>query len=409
MSRLFLNDDGRILKDHNEDLTRWRRARKTFVLPASAAGAGADLWFIAAPYDGGGGVPLRVRLNGRALGRITGSPPNLSWHRLRVGKGRLRAGANQFDFECDTPAMNAWKLGIAGRAGRSGSAISFDGGESWQNDCMGLYGALTGEYVVRLRSRSAALHDPAPGKVVYPDPKHPKLAELRRMIPRSVTRSSDPWRRLLALRTWVATRWSHDPFGPPYCPWDAPTILDWARRDRGHSGRGKVAMCVHFGVVFASLATALGFRARCIAVTRAIGSNDGHFLCEVLDQEQGRWILHDANFDLHYEDDRPLSAVDVAQRIGDGASMKDCVRAGRGLPTKPARVVEAYRRLIRSGDCCRLISVWRRMDFMTDPSVAPGHHGSVAYLEPQWVWFDPSREETAMFPLRTGEKWFARS
>ena len=153
----------------------------------------------------------------------------------------------------------------------------------------------------------------------------------------------------------------------------------------------------------------LGFRARCIAVTRAIGSNDGHFLCEVLDQEQGRWILHDANFDLHYEDDRPLSAVDVAQRIGDGASMKDCVRAGRGLPTKPARVVEAYRRLIRSGDCCRLISVWRRMDFMTDPSVAPGHHGSVAYLEPQWVWFDPSREETAMFPLRTGEKWFARS
>lgn len=406
MSKLFLTDNGRILENHNEDLTRWRWAKKLLALPSAAAGAGADLWFLACPYDGSR-LPLRVRLNGRLLATVEPGAPMMRWHRLPIRPGRLRVGRNEVVLDCDAPAMAAWKLAIAGPGARPGSCISFDRGRRWHHDCMGPYGALSGEYVVRLRNASPALRSPAPPGVVYGDPKHPKLSDLRAMVPGSVTRVRDRHRQALALRTWVATRWSHDPFGRCYCPWDAPTILDWARHDRGHGGRGKVAMCVHFAVTFASLATALGHRARCVAITRDIDGLDGHFLCEVFDEQRGKWVLHDANYDVHYEDGQPLSGVEISQRVNEGAtSLGHLVRAGDGMPSGPQRVVRAFDRLFRTGVSYRLVGVWSRMDFITDPSAAPGHHGSTVYAEPQWVWHDAGAAATAMFPWHADAKWF---
>lgn len=396
-----------MLKDHNEEITRWRWAKKVLTLPRAAANAGADLWLVACSYEGNR-VPLRVRVNGRTVGMVRGAEPMMRWHRLAIPALRLRSGGNEIILDCDAPAMHAWKLGIAGPAARPNSFISFDTGKSWRNDCMGLYGALSGEYVVRLRSRSTTLRDPRPPRMVYSDAKHPKLAELRAMLPKTVTTVRDPWKQLLTLRTWVATRWSHDPFGSAYCPWDAPTILDWVKHNRGHGGRGKVAMCVHFAVTFASFATALGHRARCVAITKDINGMDGHFVCEAFDHQQGKWIMHDANYDVHYEDAQPLSAVEISQRAGQG-SVASLVRAGKGMPTRPARLLRAFQQYFATGTSYALVGVWLRMDFITDPSVAPGHHGSVVYVEPQWVWHGAGADRTAMFPRHAATRWFEGS
>jgi hypothetical protein len=407
MSKLFITDNGRVLKDHNEDLTRWRWAKKVLHLPRGASVADADLWIMASAYAGNK-LPLRVQVNGAVAGNIKPIDDNgtYHWYRLHIPARLLRAGDNEFLLVADAPAMNVWRLAIAGPAARPNSFISFDRGHTWRNDCMGLYGALSGEYVVRLRSRSATLREPAPHEVTYADAGHPKLKELRAMLPKTVTRVRDPWKQVLALRTWVATRWSHDPFGPPYCPWDTPTILNWATHNRGHGGRGKVAMCVHFAVTFAGFATALGHRARCVAITTDINTMDGHFVCEVFDDKRGKWVVHDPNFDLHYEDRRPLSAVEVSMLVAVGDPAIDrLVRAGKGMPTKPARLMRAFRRIVRTGASYRLVSVWQFMNFITDPSAAPGHHGSVTYCEPQWVWFG-SADDTAMFPQHADARWF---
>lgn len=415
MSKLLITDNGRVLKDHNEDLTRWRWAKKVLRLTGGAAKADADLWIMASAYEGAK-TPLQVKVNGKSAGVIKPSKDAglYRWHQMNLPARLLRQGDNEIIFQCDTPVMNAWRLALDNTTGPGNSFISFDRGKSWRNDRMGVYNVLAGEYVVRLRSKSSSLHDAAPPDVVYSNPKHPKLRELRDMLPKSITSQSDPWRQILALRTWVATRWSHDPFGPPYSPWDGPTILDWAKHDRGHSGKGKVAMCVHFAVVFSTFATALGHKTRCVTITPAVNTPNGHFVAEVYDRKRRKWILHDTNYDAHYEDDVPLSAVEISQRVNDGMKgFPKLVRAGRGMPTRPARVIRGFKQHFASGISYRHIAVWQRMDFITDPAQAAAHHGSISYNEPEWVWFtlEGTNPDNAlgMFPWHAPGDWFTKS
>lgn len=427
MSRLLISDNGRVLRDHNEDLTRWRWARKTFDLSKASASADADLWVLASSYKGSR-APLAVMVNGKPAGVLKPRDDDglFTWNRLGVPARLLNPGINQVTFECDVPAMNAWRLALDNTASVDGapshSAASFDRGQSWRTDHLGAYNVLRGEYVVRLRTHGKGETDDAPSAIVYSDPKHPRLNDLRSVLPKAVTSQRDPWKQVLALRSWVATRWSHDPFGAAYCPWDALTILDWSKARRGHGGKGVVAMCVHFGVTFASLATALGHRARCCAITSGINDPTGHFVAEVFDNELGKWVSHDANFDTHFEDGQPLSVVEVAQRSVSGDQhIARIVRAGKGVPTGPERIMRLFRRDFCTGASYRLVSAWRRMDFVTDPTRAATHHGSIAYHEPDWVWYAaPGGDDRAvqsgvdrdgelgMFPQVTSDAdWFA--
>lgn len=412
MSKLFITDNGRPLKDHNEEVTRWRHVKKVFKLPQAAANADADLWFMASPYADNK-LPLRVRVNGKQAATIKPVDDRAAyrWHHVRLKANQLKTGANEVLFDCDTPAMNAWRLAIDNTADNGCSFVSDDGGATWRGDRMGLYNVLRGAYVARLRSLSEKLQDAKPQAAVYADASDARLKELKKMLPGSITSQRDAWKQVLALRTWVATRWSHDPFGPPYAPWDAATILDWAKHDRGHSGKGKVTMCVHFAVVFATFATALGHRSRCIALTNSIDGMTGHFVAEVFDEQRGAWVVHDANYDAHYEDGAPLSAVDISTRVAAGAAIRPMVRAGRGMPTKPARVLRGFRRHFATGASYRHVAVWRRMDFINDPALAAANHGSIAYCEPEWMWFvAPGVEadaELGMFPCRVEDSaWF---
>ena len=407
MSRLYLSERGRMLMADNEEITRWRWAGKRFRLPRAAADASADLWLCLQVCDGNR-LPLDVQLNGTPLARVAPeSHPhgNYWWARVPVPHRRLKAGINDIQLRCDAQAMNAWMLGMEHGHTTPNSAVSTDRGRIWRNHDMGIRNVMRGEYLVRLRSHARSLKDPTPPTITYEDPGHARVRESSDLVPARIRKMRDPWKQILALRTWVATRWSHRPFGPCYTPWDPWSILDWAGSNRGHGQRGTIVMCVHFGALFAALAAALGHRARCIVATEDPNTPSGHFMAEVWDPKRETWVLHDPNYDLHYEDAAPLSAIELACRSHDGLSFDPLVRTGKGTPTGPRRVVDYFNRYYRTGRGFHHTGVWAANQFVSDPTTAPPNHGSPCYTETGILWYNPPGMDLApMFPFRTSDR-----
>jgi len=412
MSRLFLSERGRMLLANNEEITRWRWARKRFLLPKTAAETPGDLWLCLRTGEENR-LPLGVHLNGSLLGRVkpeTHPRGNYWWARVQAPPRRLRTGANCVELRCGASAMGAWMLGLENGHARPDSFVSTDRGRTWRNRRMGIRNVLQGEYLIRLRSHAARLRDPRPPAIKYEDTRHPRVTEAQRLIPERIRRIRDPWKQILALRTWVATRWSHRPFGPCYTPWDPWTILDWADSNRGHGQRGTIVMCVHFGTLLAALAAALGHRSRCVVVTEDVNTPSGHFMTEVWDRRLKKWILHDPNYDLHYEDGAPLSAVDLADRAHTALSFRSFVRAGKGQPSGPRRIVEYFNRYYRTGRGFQHTGVWSANQFVSDPTAAPPNHGSVCYTETDIVWYNPRGLDLApMFPYRVDDRSYFSS
>ena len=130
---------------------------------------------------------------------------------------------------------------------------------------------------------------------------------------------------------------------------------------------------------------------------------------EIWDRDLGKWIAHDASYDLHYEIDRPLSAIELADEARTqrfGASMK----RGPGFRSKDKRLLQILSRQLRTGKSFTHAGVWRLNNLISDPSSAPPSHGSVTYCEADFVWYLPAgADELAMFPYRTSDRdYFAR-
>jgi hypothetical protein len=407
MSHLFLSEQGRVLMHNNEEITRWRWARKELVLPVEAHAAAGTLWIMAGCY-GDSTAPLTVEINGREAAEIVpdgnAAAPPWRWWAVAVGEHVLRA---------ENPAMNGWRLAIDNTAGSSRSFVSTDRGESWRKERMGVHNALRGEYVMRLRVESDALEENRPPRVVLEDSGHPRVRELLEILPESVREEGDPWRQVLALRAWVSSQWTHDGKGPSYAPWDPWTVLDWSKRNGGHGRQGKVTFCVHFNSVFAALAAALGHSARCLAITRGISGPEGHFVAEVFDQERDKWVLHDANCDAHYETEGvPLSGPEITDRVRRGEDCTPLARTGPAFEHLSPHLRPAWQRCFATGYSYLNLGVWTRNDYISDPTAAPPNHGSVNYCETDFVWYAPdeaSRGAVAMFPYREGSRrWFER-
>ena len=404
MGRLFFSERGRILLEQNEEITRWRWARKVLRLPPAAAGAPADLWLYLRMYEGNRHL-LRLWMNGRALGPVQPEPAMASftgWQRVPAAASCVEKKENLIELRCDSPAMNAWILGIEAGHKAPKSFVSTDRGETWRNERMGARNLFRGEYAIRLRSHAPGLSERTPPPIVYEDPAAPRVRELRKLVPSRIRNIRDPWRQLLALRAHVARSWVHDPSGPSYAPWDPWTILDWSKRKWGHGLKGTVTMCVHFAVHFAALATALGHKARCVVITEAPGTSTGHFMAEVWSKAHGAWVMHDPNYDVHFEDGAPLSVVEIARRHHQGQPLKPCLRFGPGQPRGPRRVVTYFNRWVATGRSFRCAGVWTANQYISDPTVTPPNHGSIGYCETDIVWFNPpGMDLMPMFPYRT--------
>lgn len=409
MPRLYFTEQGRVVVSGNEEITRWRWARKQLTLPAPVVGARSELFLLLARYAGNR-TPLEVYVNSKRCGSLLPHRQRevvWGWYRVPLPRGKLRAGKNQIVLMANATAMNAWTLAISSTVSPPRSHLSLDQGNSWQNKRMGIYGAACGEYVIRVRSYATSLREHTLPRIVYEDPACGRVRALRKLLPDRIRRQRDPWKQLLLLRSWVARRWKYSRAGGAYAPWDAATIIDWARRGSGNAQDGVIAMCVHFAVVFASFATSLGHIARCYAVSPDLNSSEGHFLAEVYDESHRRWILHDANFDVHYEQaGQPLSLINLADRAIAGSSCFRLVRRGSGFPTE-SHLVDCFAKLFATGKSYKLAGLWARNDYLSNPTVAPPNHGRVAYCETDFLWYAPPALDgmlTGMFPYRAATR-----
>ncbi len=237
MSRLFFSDAGRAGYANNEELSRWRRARKRLTLPEAVA-SGGTLFVCAHPHHGCE-RPLRLAVNGRELSVDADGRGALRWYRLPLDAGCLRPRENTIELWSDTPGLDGWVLGVEGRPANPNSMLSTDGGRTWQNERMGIRHDLRGEYLVRLRLHDPALADPPPPPFAPEAADCPQLAELRERIPAAVRCIPDRWERVRALSTWVSRQWRYrnDETGCEYAPWDALAILSWAGWSTDRHGR----------------------------------------------------------------------------------------------------------------------------------------------------------------------------
>ena len=233
------------------------------------------------------------------------------------------------------------------------------------------------------------------------------MRELLKVLPDSVKNEKDRWKQTLALRSFLCGFWAHDSRGSNYAPWDPLTIMDWAKREGGHSRKTKITMCVHFGVCMASFAIALGLKARPVVVAEGINTEFGHFMAEVWDPGYKKWVLHDANCDSHVEYETPLSAFEIADKALAGEDTTAHIKLGPNTPTGPEGLLVIVRDKFWTGKSFRLCGLWAHSDFVSDPAHYPPNHGSMIYAETDIVWYDPTHTaDLDMFPNRVAKRAF---
>ncbi len=403
MSRLYYSEDGRVMPSLCEELTTFRRTRKTLALPATDAPG--RVYILARPYPDND-APLRVALNGAEVAALEPDRPGAySWYELSVAG--FRAGDNTFELWTDGTAMDGWSLAMEAGHADPDSGVSDDGGATWRSDRMGYLNSVLGEYVVRVRLEEG--EDPPPPAMAWEVAESPRLVSLRRLLP-PVARDQGPLiHRVRALSAWLASSWEHTNSlrAGQYAPWDAETLLAWAPRQAGHNGKRPVAMCVHYAAAFVSCAQAAGIPARCAVLTEAVNGFNGHFVAEVWFDEYGKWAVVDPNADaLFVKGGAPMSMGEVQAA---GENLKTHIEYGRGAEYQRTfpHMVEFVRENLEKGVCFGHRSVWFRSDLLGRPEFSPPAHGSLSYCETGLVW--ERRDLDAgfgMFPYFGDESYF---
>jgi hypothetical protein len=403
MSRLFFSETGRLLYLENEELASYRRARKVFRLPAGIQG-GATL-FLLAKSRRGCRRPLRVQVNGRRT--LSLAPKHvhyLSWFALHLGAGDIRGGTNVIEIWSDNDALDGWILGLEPCVRKPDSALSLDGGRTWQSNRMGVHHCLRGEYVIRLRLDDPELSDPPPPARTWEKPDCPRFAALTAAIPRRIGRIEDPWQRARALATWVCS-WSLYRMDrarkhqiAEYCPWEPLTIRAWLKADFGQYQANPVAFCVHYGAAFVSLALALGLPARCVCGTGGtLERGPGHFIAEVWIEKWRKWCYLDPMCDFAFlRNSVPLSTAELAEQ--PALRLLGWLSRGPGFFRLPRPTRMMFKSAFGTGICFRHWALWPRNDFLSHPELTPPSHGAVYYCETDWLWAKTGRASQGMFP-----------
>lgn len=405
MSKLYLDESGRVIPTLGEELTIDRRARKLLQLPATAADA--TLYLLARPYPESQ-VPLRIAINGLELPPVAPSWSGAYlWYAVPVAAGVLRPGENVVELWCDAPAMNAWSLALEAGQVEPRSALSDDGGQSWRREKMGYLNALRAEYVVRMRLTEG--EDPPPPRFIAEPASQPRLERLRALIPAEARASGALLGRVRALTGWISTSWEHRHSGraAQYAPWDAATILAWGQAGVGHNGQVPIVMCVHYAVAFVSCCQAVGIPARCAVLWGSLNGFDGHFVAEVWFPGHGKWVMVDPNLDaIFWREGVPLSITEI-QRAGE--TLGDLVEWGPGIDfqRRNPTMAEWLETHYLNGVCFRHRAIWPRADFLAHPEESPPGHGSTSYCETALVWETRDRERGfGMFPFFAEPAYF---
>ena len=99
MSRLHLNESGRVISTLGEELTVDRRARKVLELPATKQPG--VMYVLARPHRDFEG-PLRIAVNGREVEPIRPGPaPGFLWYEIEIEAQLLCPGPNVIELWSD--------------------------------------------------------------------------------------------------------------------------------------------------------------------------------------------------------------------------------------------------------------------------------------------------------------------
>ncbi len=130
----------------------------------------------------------------------------------------------------------------------------------------------------------------------------PEFEELRKLenLDEVVAGSRTEFDAQVKLLDYVTKRWRHNSPMPEYPGWDAKSILNRI----GNAGGG--GMCIQFNNTLAGLCMAYGWQARLVNVV-------GHEICEVWNDEFGKWIFLDADWENNYVYD-PETAIPLDMR-----------------------------------------------------------------------------------------------
>ena len=132
-------------------------------------------------------------------------------------------------------------------------------------------------------------------------PEFKKLRELEN-LDEVVAGSRTEFDAQVKLLDYVTKRWRHQSPTPEYPSWDALSIIN---RVNNAGGGG---MCIQFNNTLAGLCMAFGWQARLVNVV-------GHEVCEVWNDEFGKWIFLDADYENHYnylvDTAEPLSMLEL--------------------------------------------------------------------------------------------------
>jgi len=401
--RLYYSDTGRVLLEHNEEVSRWRRARKRFTVPVGRPEG--ELWLYVGEYEGNT-VPLAIHVNGRRTTlRATGRERRMHWERVRVPKGALKRGANEVVLSTSADRPATWIIGAEPAAEARTSALSLDGGRSWSNAGMGVYALTPAEYLIRLWVDNAPAARPATFTFVAERPDHPQLKALARHfgLRETIRGKRHTYDKVRALMTQTARLWKvgqAPPGHPLNSPWDAFTITAWMDAGRVQNRLMPIAYCVHFGIILTQFCTALGIHARNVVMEDDIPEcRGGHFVCEVWIPEWNRWIHVDPDHDEVFERAGViLNMAELCEACFDGG-LKD-VNPVRGpawgydprINTNKPRRFEVIQQFRRWG-------VYPRNDYCSNPGVHPIQHGTGAYRQTHFLWYDhPKLERRRYFP-----------
>ncbi len=152
-SHLITHEPGAFSTQHGEELFQHVQAEVCFDL-AETRPEWADCYFYARE-EPDNRWPLLVSVNGHSqiVGPDTPLAGEFAWRHVRIPQHALLDSGNVVRFACESPAANAWILAVDTSVPNAHSHKSTDGGQSWHTTGFGLEGALSGEYVVRLRVR----------------------------------------------------------------------------------------------------------------------------------------------------------------------------------------------------------------------------------------------------------------
>jgi Transglutaminase-like superfamily len=143
----------------------------------------------------------------------------------------------------------------------------------------------------------------------------PRIQQLaaREGLDAVVAGAASEFEAVLKLKEWVAAQFPHT--NPePYPPWDALIILDAIRG--GLTG----GFCAQYSQVLLQSLAAFGIPARYLEVGTAANPFN-HFPLEFWSNQFNKWVLLDADFNLHFErNGLPLSALEVHEALVTGAA-----------------------------------------------------------------------------------------